>query len=124
MEQAADAGRASSESGEARDAATAIANMNAAAERFAALELELRGPDGCPVEAEILGINDTEYLSSLADEAEEEHDAWYALLSEEERTVFDDAVEHDAAIIEEWRKDAGDEDEEETRFQRFQLVVA
>lgn len=109
-----------------RSPAAARAAMNDAEQRFVALELELRGPDGALVQTELIGVNDCDRLSALAEKALEEHDAWYEQISDAERASFDEAVEHDRALIEEW---FSEDDEPEWRpepaeLPRFQLVVA
>ena len=51
---------------------TAYADAKSAEDQCAALELELRGPDGSLIPTESIAIQDTEFLLALPDESEAE----------------------------------------------------
>jgi hypothetical protein len=96
---------------------TAQADVQAAVDQAAALELELHGPDGAVIATEDIGIIDTHYLLELARSVPREDEE----LSPEE----------EAAVQEMLEEFADDEDvdldlvsaEEETEFPRYQIQV-
>jgi hypothetical protein len=100
--------------------ATAHADLLAAVDREEALELELRGPDGCRIETEDIGVRDTHYLLSLAD-----HDSPDDKKDEEPLTPEQEAeIEEFVAA---WRAEhEGDLDlsaEDEVEFPRYQIQI-
>jgi hypothetical protein len=101
---------------------TAEADFAAAVDQEAALELELRGPDGAVIPTEDIGVRDTEYL--LAAYADEEFDF-------DDDTVYDAELEaeleEDLQLMEEsrrygsaWSSSAADD---ETPLPRYQIQV-
>lgn len=100
--------------------AEAHADVLAAIDRKEALELELRGPNGSPIDTEDIAIIDTHYLLSIGNDAEEEKRLEEELTAEEEAEVQE--------MLAEWESEhpawtQGLEPEEETEFPRYQIQV-
>ncbi|HVX38569.1 MAG TPA: hypothetical protein VHB25_03265 [Gemmatimonadaceae bacterium] len=104
---------------------TAQADVAAAVDRYDALELELHGPNGEVVACENIGLQDCEFLLTLADGIDDdEYDAWYASLDDAARAEFDASMEHDLALFDEWFGDEPDRPwEPQVEFPRYQLLV-
>ena len=100
---------------------TLEADVLAAVDREEALELELRGPDGCKIETESVHVVDTHYLLALS-----RHDSPEDQMDEEPLTPEQEAeIEEFAAA---WKAEhEGDldlsQDHEEVEFPRYQLQV-
>jgi hypothetical protein len=111
---------------------TEYADAKAAEDHVEALELELRGPDGRVIPTSSIGIQDTDFLLQLGEEALGEFDSIDvgadALSAEELSTI-----ELDAAALEEWFHDLEDLDREaepwetgdwkDRPFPRYQIYV-
>jgi hypothetical protein len=109
--------------------ATRDADLLAAHAKAAALEFELRRPDGSRVPVEDIDVRDTHVMLAWADLAEEEEvESWLDDL--EPDAELEAAIEHDLAIIEEWREEREKEGggrytefDEEPELPRFQIHV-
>jgi hypothetical protein len=100
---------------------TLNADVLAAVDREEALELELRGPDGCKIETEDIGVIDTHYLLALS-----VHESPEDKLDEEPLTPEQEAEVEE--LVAAWREEhEGDLDlsknDEEVEFPRYQLQV-
>jgi len=113
---------------------TQYADMLAAIEHERGLSLELRGPDGKVIPTEDIFIQDSEYLLSLADEADEEDfykNTWDETMDLELDEELQASVDHDLEIlfpsggVDDW--ESGDwvpeRDEEPVDFPRYQIHV-
>lgn len=108
---------------------SACADIMEATTHATSLELELRGPDGRVIPTESIGVQDTEFLLSLARDAEspELEDGWDPELDAElsSMMVEDDEQDEELALDEPaelWR-DYGDERIEEGTWPRYQIQV-
>ena len=70
-----------------------------AAKKFAALQLELRGPNGAVIPTESIGVQDTEFLLSL-NEPLEEADCGDGRLSSVTEAGFPESADRDLALFE------------------------
>jgi hypothetical protein len=111
-------------------ATTEHADVVSACDREAALELELRAPDGSLIATEWIALQDTEFLLSL-DDGEipdaEDYDEWSDSDSSISTTGMSTFDEDDLFNeCEHWREDLDFErsDEGETPFPRYQIFVA
>lgn len=101
--------------------ATAHADVLAAVDRVEALEMELRGPDGCVIPTEDINVVDTHYLLSLStresvDDAKDEEP-----LTPEQEAEIEEFVQ---AWLEEHKDDVPSSGEdEEVDLPQYQLQV-
>lgn len=108
---------------------SAYADFMEAATHAESLELQLRGPDGRVIPTERIAVQDTEFLLSLARDAEQEADAGIHEWDPELEAM----MEHDCALDDEWLEgeepeglwdDYGDPvPEEKGTFPRYQIQV-
>ena len=101
------------------DDPTLRADVQAAIDQEEALELQVRGPDGCVIATEDVGITDTHYLLSipLNDKPEEEE----IVLSPEDEAEIEAMVEEFRAAEEEHR--FADTLEPEVEHPRYQIQI-
>ena len=100
--------------------ATLQADIVAAVDREEALELELRGPDGCRIETETIHVTDTQYLLAIADHASPEDERDEEPLTPEQQAEIEEFV---AAWKEEHEGDLDLSQDEEVELPRYQLQV-
>lgn len=101
--------------------ATLEADVLAAVDREEALELELRGPDGCRIETESIHVVDTHYLLELSDLAMRDDKVDEEPLTPEQEAEIEEFV---AAWKEEHEGDLDlSQDDEEVEFPRYQLQI-
>ncbi len=96
---------------------TLKADLLAASDQEAALELELRREDGVLIETHDIGIRDTHYLLSIADSA---------AVDDVDRELSPEAEAEIAEMLAEFEEEASwaqPAQEEETEFPRYQLQV-
>jgi len=77
------------------DVDSAAADIASAVDRRDALQLELRGPDGCVIPIESLSVRDTVALMATADARVDADLSWYDALTEEERALLDGEIAAD-----------------------------
>jgi hypothetical protein len=94
----------------------ARADVLAAVDREAALELELRGPDGKRIATKDVGVRDTHYLLSIPDRDPIDDEP----LTPDEQAAVDEFI---AAWEEEHEGDIDLAPDEEVEFPRYQLQV-
>ena len=117
------------------DRSTEGADLSAAFNHFEALEFELRREDGSVVPTDSIGIQDTHRLLGLArewenDEVDDWSDVGDMLLEPSESDLeLERAIEHDAALIEEWFAERDDFRDwaigelNDPAFPRYQIYV-
>jgi hypothetical protein len=106
------------------------ADMLAAMEHERGLSLELRGPDGTVIPTEDIFIQDSEYLLSLADHADENR-SFEEMFDEPTDPELEEAIAHDMELlfgpdgmIDDWQ--SGNwvpEDDEPADLPRYQIHV-
>jgi hypothetical protein len=111
---------------------TAYADSKAVQDQCEALELVLRGPDGVVIPTESIGIQDTEFLLALAEEAVDEFESDVILPdgADSERLA---EIEHEAAILDEVCDELDDPEDDfeaavsepwdEPTFPRYQIQI-
>lgn len=109
-------------------ATTEHADLASALDREAALELELRGPDGSVIETEFIDLQDTEFLLSLSGDDFGEPDWCDELLdfdSEISAGNISDLDDDDLFDDDSWSEEFDSDwtDEPETPFPRYQIFV-
>lgn len=125
-------GTSSSEVGEAPGhhgamPATYEADVATSESHFAALELELRAPDGTVVATEWIGVQDTEELIRWSDQMEAKFPERYEVGTHD--SEIEAAVARDMELIDAWfeEREESDEpweaDEDRGEFPRYQLSV-
>jgi len=113
---------------------TQYADMLAAIEHERGLSLELRGPDGKVIPTESIFVQDSEYLLSLADKADEEEfykNTWDETTDLELDEELQASVEHDLEIlfpsggVDDWESSdwVPESDEAPADFPRYQIHV-
>ncbi len=99
-------------------------DLDAATDRIAALDLELRSPEGTVLAVEDIGINDTERLMQLARDTEDDQELDDLDELDELSDELKADIAHDLEIL---RFDdfEADEDQpwEETKFPRYQILA-
>jgi len=83
------------------DDPTLRADVQAAIDQEAALELQVRGPDGCVIATEDVGITDTHYLLSIPQNDKPEEEEY--VLSPEDEAEIEAMVQEARAELEERR---------------------
>jgi hypothetical protein len=120
-----------------RSATTEDADLASACDHAAALELELRGPDGALIETEWIALQDTEFLLSLSDDDLAETECYDDRSDDgleisaadisgfDDDDVFDEMLDEMYDEGEPWSDDCDLEwsDEAEKPFPRFQIFV-